>query len=187
MREILWRAVARIVTIPAVTRYLIRRAQRTPYTHITGRDGSDTYMRRFWLWNPYPLPDQPDMRPQWKQNAPSFRLHHILRADDDREHPHDHPWEARTIVLGPEGYVEERPTNRRDSYRMEYLRRRGYTGELSLGMYHVITWVPPGGTWTLFITWKKQGTWGFLVDGQKVPWRKYLGLDKPAEVEHHPV
>jgi hypothetical protein len=30
--------------------------------------------------------------------------------------------------------------------------------------------------WTLFITWRYQGTWGFDVDGSKVPWREYLGI-----------
>lgn len=27
------------------------------------------------------------------------------------------------------------------------------------------------------ITGKYRGTWGFLVDGVKVQWRKYLGLE----------
>jgi hypothetical protein len=33
-----------------------------------------------------------------------------------------------------------------------------------------------GGATTLFITGKYRGTWGFLVDGVKVPWREYLGI-----------
>jgi hypothetical protein len=33
-----------------------------------------------------------------------------------------------------------------------------------------------GGAWTIFITGKYRGTWGFLVDGAKVQWRKYLGM-----------
>lgn len=178
--EFLWRIVAYIVTRPAVTDWLIRRARRTPYTNITSRDGTDTYMMRLWLFNPYPDPlkGAPDPRAKWLQGMPSIRLHHILRSDSNIDHPHDHPWDARTIVLGPKGYAEERPTSLSDTKRTVHYRERGYTGPLQLGQYHVITWVPPGGVWTLFITWKKQGTWGFLVDGQKVSWRKYLGLEQ---------
>ena len=62
--------------------------------------------------------------------------------------------------------------------RAGFVRERGYTGRLLFGQYHRIRRVPAEGAWTLFITWRKQGTWGFLVDGAKVPWRKYLGLDK---------
>lgn len=35
-----------------------------------------------------------------------------------------------------------------------------------------------GDVWTLFVTGERVQDWGFLVDGQKVPWREYLsGLD----------
>lgn len=30
--------------------------------------------------------------------------------------------------------------------------------------------------YTLFITWRYQGTWGYLVDGVKIYWKTYLGL-----------
>ena len=60
-----------------------------------------------------------------------------------------------------------------------YKRTAGYTGRLLFGQYHRISEVSPGGVWTLFITGRKRGTWGFLVNGNKVPWRTYLGLDKP--------
>jgi hypothetical protein len=43
--------------------------------------------------------------------------------------------------------------------------------------YLRISYIAEGGAWTLFFTWRYQGTWGFLVDGAKVPWRKYLGLE----------
>lgn len=59
---------------------------------------------------------------------------------------------------------------------VEYERTAGYTGRLLFGEYHRIIEVSDGGVWTLFITWKYQGTWGFLVDGVKVPYRKYLGV-----------
>jgi hypothetical protein len=30
----------------------------------------------------------------------------------------------------------------------------------------------------MFVTGKRRGTWGFNVDGKKVPWRVYLGIEK---------
>jgi hypothetical protein len=179
MKDMLWRGIARIVTIHAVTDWLIARGQRTPYRPITSRDGSDTYMVRLWLFNAYP--NEGDTagwerwQRSWRRHVPSVRIHHILRADDD-DHMHDHPWNARTIVLRG-GYEEERPITRRDEARTVHWRARGYTGRLLFGQYHRISHVPPEGVWTLFTTWQKRGTWGFLVDGEKVPYRQYLGLD----------
>jgi hypothetical protein len=187
IREALWRIVAFIVTRPAITAWLICRAQRTPYRHIHGPDGS-LYMGRWWLFNPYPIEGQPDMRAKWLQRLPSARIHHIVRPDSDR-HLHDHPWNARTIVLR-NWYKERRICSYVEGGRLvmesdgkvrhEFTRERGYTGQLLFGEYHRISEVAPGGVFTLFITWEKLGTWGFLVDGNKVPWREYLGIAEKA-------
>lgn len=189
IRELIWRAVARIVTIPAITDRLIERAQRTPYKHITARnDPTNVYMGRWWLFNPYPPEDGEDTRSWLRKRLPSIRIHHIRRPDDDGA-CHDHPWNARTTVL--RGYYEEErpqhlvpvgiswfPVWTKDNVlRAGFHRARGYTGRLLFGEYHRIREVSPAGVWTLFITWKKQGTWGFLVKGAKVPWREYLGLE----------
>lgn len=177
MREAIWRVVAFIVSRKPVSDWLIKRAHRTPYSNITSRDGTDTYMVRLWLFNPYPPMDGPDERPQWRKGLPSIRIHHILRADDDA-HLHDHPWNARTILLRgwyTEEFEHRYPTGA--SGRALRINSVGNTNRLLFGQYHRIGMVPDEGVWTLFITWKKQGTWGFLVDGVKVPWRKYLGID----------
>jgi hypothetical protein len=183
IREFFWRTVAYIVTRPAVTDWLIRRAQKTPYKHIHGLDGS-LYMGRWWLFNPYAYGDH-GANKRWGRMLPSVRIHHICRPDSDR-HLHDHPWDARTIILRG-WYEEERPfdwaTEEADAMRIgddgkvrdAFRRMRGYTGNLLFGQYHRISEVSEGGVWTLFITWRKRGTWGFLVDGNKVPWREYLG------------
>lgn len=189
IRELAWRVFARIVTIPAVTDWLIARARLTPYTNITNRDGSDTYMVRLWLFNPYPSDGDKagweKWHESWRRHLPSARIHCILRADSD-DHLHDHPWNARTTVLRG-WYDDERPYttpmfrvrlgNQLGELRNVYRRERGYTGTLLFGQYHRIREVADDGVWTLFITWKKRGTWGFLVDGVKVPWRRYLGLE----------
>jgi hypothetical protein len=184
IRKMLWRAVARIVTAPAVAEWLIRRAQRTPYTHIHGPDGS-LYMGRWWLFNPYPPnSDGGGSRRGWRGRLPSVRIHHITRPDSDR-HMHDHPWDARTVILRG-GYEEERVCaytaggelrmSAEGKVRHVFWRRPGYTGTLRFGEFHRISDIPEGGAWTLFITSPKRGSWGFFVDGRKVPWREYFGV-----------
>lgn len=192
MREFFWRIVAAIVARPRVAAWLIERSARTPYAPITSRDGSEIYMRRGWLFNPYGKDaNERATPPRWSW-LPSIRVHHIMRADDDA-HMHDHPWNARTIVLRG-WYVEERPLcmdatkgapnvvairhGGRTEWRDEWVRHDGYTGRVLFGQYHRISQVPPEGVLTLWFTWRYRGTWGFLVDGKKVDYRTYLGLDK---------
>lgn len=187
IREFLWRIVAFIATIPAVSRRIRNYSAPRPYTHIRGDDGS-LYMGRWWVFNPYGKDATGEPTPARWQWLPSVRIHWIRRPDSDR-HMHDHPWNARTIVLHG-WYEEERqvsavpkgvswfPVWTADFLRAGFRRERGYTGRLLFGEYHRIREVSDGGVWTLFFTWPKQGTWGFLVDGVKVPWRKYLGLEK---------
>lgn len=189
MRELIWRAVAAIVSRPGVAEWLIERSKRTPYSPITSRDGTDVYMGRWWVFNPYSKDADGNAGPARWSWLPSIRVHHIIRADDDA-HLHDHPWNARTIVLRG-WYVEERPltdmTTRQmmldvrdigyvygEPKRARLGRRSGYTGPVLFNSYHRISEVAPGGVFTLWFTWRYQGTWGFLVDGKKVPWREYL-------------
>lgn len=168
--NIIWNLIARTLAKPAVVDRLIARAKRTPYTHIRGPNGS-IYMERYWLFNPYP-PESSGKRPWW-QFPISIRLHRIMRPDGDR-HLHDHPWNARTIILRG-GYNEVRHNEDGEHYR-----RAGDTATLKFGEFHRIVWVCPDGAWTLFITGKYCGAWGFDVDGVKVQWRRYLGIEDAA-------
>lgn len=170
----IWRGIADIISTEIVGDWLIRRAMRTPYTHIYSKDGIDIYMGRWWLFNPYPASGEAK-RFGWGW-LPSVRIHHIMHEDQDH-HLHDHPWNARTIVLAG-WYVEQRGIS---AY---YNRYEGYTGRLLYGQYHRITRVPETGVWTLFITWKQRGDWGFNVDGVKVPWRDYLANEKNNGLSH---
>lgn len=177
----LWQLFAWIVSRPRISAYLIQRAQKTPYTHLPG------YMNRYWLFNAYKKINGDEITPiPW---LPSIRIHHILRRDGDR-HVHDHPWDARTVILKGK-YMEKRLTER--DYEMLELvggwdpecepfeRKRGDTAPLKFGEYHSIIAVSDGGVWTMFITFGYQGMWGFLVDGKKMPWREYMALypEKP--------
>lgn len=166
MNELFWRIVARIVSRQAIAAWLIRRAQRTPYAHIMSPDGQDCYMGRWWLFNPY-TSSGAAKRKGWGW-LPSVRIHHIMREDRDR-HFHNHPWAARTLIL--RGWYREM----RDDG--SHWRFQGSTAKLEVDDFHKIATVPADRVWTLFITWRYRGTWGFWVNGAKVPWRQYLGLD----------
>lgn len=177
-----WRIFAWIVSRRPICHYIIRRAMRTPYSHLPG------YMNRYWLFNNYEAP-------RYIRWLPSARVHQILRADRDR-HKHDHPWDARTIILNG-WYDEERVVNVSEHFgdsdgqggfevvhevECEHNRREpGDTVAINFGQYHSISAVSEGGVWTLFITFGYRGTWGFLVDGVKVPWREYKAVhpEKP--------
>lgn len=160
------RLIARVLARPAVTSWLIRRAMRTPYTHLSKSDG--VYMMRYWLFNQYPERSDGSAGRRWGNWIPSIRLHHILREDRD-PHLHDHPWNARTFILRG-WYDEYRPTRLRPLTTFA----AGDTSVLRFGEYHRIAEVCNGGVWTLFITYRHRGTWGFLVNGHKVPWRQYF-------------
>lgn len=168
----IWKIVAFIVSRRAIAEWLIVRSLRTPYFHLEG------YMSRWWLFNPYggasqgeadQADDSARHRRRWPR-LPSVRIHHILR-EDLADHPHDHPWDARTIIL--KGWYVERKFVGARGTPLLIPRRAGDTAPILNGAYHHITSVSPGGVWTLFITWDYRGSWGFLVDGKKVPWREY--------------
>ena len=130
-------------------------------------------MDRWWIFNPYGKTAEGRTAPARWQWLPSIRVHHICLPDDD-QHEHDHPWDARTILLRG-WYLEERRSHHLPAREME----AGMTATICAGDYHRITRVSEGGVYTLFFTWRYIEDWGFNVDGQKVPWRQYLDIDKP--------
>lgn len=156
--------------------WLIRRAQRTPYFHL------DSYMNRWWLI-PYSNPDCGigcgpvpfRKRPiAWllQRCGIAVRIHEILRSDDGR-HAHDHPWSYLTVILRGR-YCETRFDD------------KGFWKTVRIHGPGAVLW-RPAGSWhrldlvnslrpvtTLFITGPYRHTWGFNVDGVKVPHREYL-------------
>jgi hypothetical protein len=96
--------------------WIIRRARRTPYTHLRHADGRP-YMDRDWFLRIGR--SGPNRQYPWI----GARVHTILSSDDDRA-LHDHPWAFVTIILRG-GYVEFRaardplsdtPWSQRDEY-----------------------------------------------------------------------
>lgn len=171
MKELMWKALAFVVSRKPIFDYLVKRSKKTPYFNLEG------YMNRDWLFNPYSSDKAAESderyKRKWPDWVPSIRIHHILREDRGR-HLHDHPWNARTII-GRGWYHESRLAE--DGTIKYFTRTKGSTAAINYGEYHSIDEVSPGGVYTMFFTWKYGGTWGFLVDGKKVPWREYTNAE----------
>jgi len=156
-----------------IREYLIRRAQRTPYFHLSG------YMNRFWL-APYRTRIGDGTGPvSWKRPIAKLlqlcglavRVHQILRSDRGRD-PHDHPWPYLTVVLFG-GYWEERY----DDEGMCISQRWHGPGSIlyrPAGSWHRLDLPPGKDCWTLFITGPYRQRWGFNVRGKKIPHKDYL-------------
>lgn len=173
--------------------WLINRAKRTPYFHLDG------YMERYWLV-PYnqvierkvPMAHG-DLRAAryeavftdgtgpviWRRpftrllqkTGIAARVHHILRSDRGRA-PHDHPWPYLTIIL--RGGYWEHVYDEEGFWRDVHWRGPGSVLFRPAKSLHKLE-VQPGQTaWTLFITGRKQQTWGFKPPGApKVPYYDY--------------
>lgn len=161
-----------------LSNYFIARAKRTPYSHIDG------YMNRYWLV-PYNDPKAGDgcgpvefaERPiAWllQQFDIAVRVHHILRSDTDR-HFHDHPWAYISFILEG-GYLERFPIYGDSGLTCKQGSRVCARGQISYRpaqSFHRLD--VPATAWTLFVTFKKEQTWGFLVHPvQKQAYYEYL-------------
>jgi hypothetical protein len=186
MPAMIGKLIGRILRRPHVRDKLIEIAKRTPDYHIVGDDGS-TYMARYWLFNPIA-----GQKRKYPLIPFSIRIHHIIRADRDR-HLHDHPWSARTWILdgwyieGRDEWVDEILEDEGECFHKKtvwYRRAPGDTARLGFKQYHRIAQVADGGAWTLFVFGRYRGTWGFLVDGQKVGFRQYEMRKKCEAVQH---
>lgn len=176
----------------ALSRWVIRRAMRTPYWHLQNEDGT-AYMDRYWLARigHDGVDDRGNPKP-WI----GLRVHHI-RSSDIGRHFHDHPWTFLSLILFG-GYHEDKPYDAETGFTVSRLRncpsgvvytRETFTaGELLLRRAH--DWhrlrlpdqLVDVGTWTLVLTLpKRPESWGFLVDGKKVPWREYFSARKFAD------
>jgi hypothetical protein len=96
-------------------------------------------------------------------------LHRIHRPDEDSE-MHDHPWKNARFLILSGGYtevrlVEDEPT--------EFTYGEGDVNVLDWTTYHRIVDLKPN-TWTLGLIGERVQDWGFLCDGEKVPWQEFF-------------
>lgn len=158
--------LGKLLTVPVIRDWVINQAMKTEYYHIPG------YMNRWWFFNG----DVKEGIPQYRW-LPRFRIHHILREDEDRP-LHDHPADFRTWVL--KGYyVHETEKLEQGVWKSHFsIYEAGDSYKLKFGEFHSIRHVSNGGVWTLFMLGPSKGVWGFKVDGKKVPWREYMAQKK---------
>lgn len=158
----IWKYIAmQLASRPQLVDRLIAHCKKHPYFHIV--ENGDLYMSRYWL-----IKERP-----WLPFA--IRLHEWHRPDSGR-HLHDHPCNFRTIILRG-WYIE------RDSLGTTRLMHAGATRAHPKEYLHrveaVSKLIP---TYSLFIYWGQHQLWGFVVNGKKVPWKKYLKAgDYPAD------
>lgn len=176
---------------------------RTPHHHLKDLDGS-LYMGR---WRVIDEGTWAGRMLEKYTGYSSIRLHHINRADHDRD-LHSHPFEYRSFIL--KGFYSERfqdgvEFTRKDAsgfnvfpsregeatmvpesrcrikgYRTLF---RGNTVTGGSDKFHRIMQVSEGGVWTLFCMTKNKGAWGFNVDGRLVDSTRYLlrkGYDRES-------
>lgn len=166
-------------------------AFRTPHAHLFDLDGS-LYMGR---WRVIDEGTWAGRMLEKYTGYLSIRLHHINRADHDRD-LHNHPFNYRTFILHG-GYAEFYE----DGVHMAKKKEDGYwhlgsrvgiapfstyedagtrfvaAGDTATGdaeKYHRIATVSEGGVWTLFMMTKNTETWGFAVDHKFVESKRYF-------------
>lgn len=138
-----------------------------PYQHLVHKDGVP-YMGRWWLMPHWMLKPDEKGDPEPKKWVPiKIRLHHIRTEDYDRNF-HDHPSDYRTLII--DGWYVER-----DLFGVDRTFSAGSSRSARAETFHRIVEVSPGGTWTIFIMWKKRNSWGFIVNDKKVHWRDFQG------------
>lgn len=111
----------------------------------------------------------------------SVYLHHIHRADREAD-PHDHPWAFASLVLCGSYREVTWPDKGTDDYRYSRTRARWSVRRTPRRAAHMITEVT-GPLWTLVVTGRDHGEWGFYRRGEYSPWREYLGESYASEFE----
>jgi hypothetical protein len=181
--------------------WVIRRAMRTPYFHIHHQDDA-LYMGRWWSFRVgkndgfdsrarsirklrsmidggrfagkelrLAYRELEQLHEQQQYRWAGGKVHHI--ASSDIPVLHDHPWSFCTLILRG-GYTEITPlTDDGVCLRRKHF-GAGTFRFVRANQWHYLEVDKPDGAWTLCISFPKRQSWGFLVDGVKVPWRKYL-------------
>jgi len=111
---------------------------------------------------------------RWLARTPRgyYRLHHILRSDDDRA-LHDHPFDFTSVILVG-AYVEHVPRDPRDPAGPTVTRLYGPGDVLRRRAEdpHRLE-LPFGPAWTAVRTGPKRRDWGFHLSSGWVHWEDY--------------
>ncbi len=173
-------------------------AARLPLRTIT-RDDGQPYLMRWYLCGEdgglkYFEPGQQE--PRWWQRAfcwlPCIYVHRFVASDHDPE-PHNHPWEAVSLIVSG-GYVEDRRVgstvfdwdqgSASPGWKMAartYL--PGMQNHLFADTFHRVTLLEAD-CWTLIKLGKKVQSWGFWspLTGKFMPWREHAALKTERKI-----
>lgn len=153
------------------------------------REGDGDYLERYYLGgnvgglNYFPEGnDKPRWFQRWTTWLPCVYLHRFARSDEDVE-LHNHPWEAKSLILVG-GYVEEyRAPAPLNSPKAFVVKRRtlrpGDVNTIGPSTFHRATLIEHD-AWTLIMIGKKVQTWGFWhpVTGEFIHWKEHLARRK---------
>lgn len=153
-----FKLLAEYISKEPVRSIIIEDAMKTPYWHLEG------YMNRYWMYNPF-IDNKSELGAIYP-DEPSSRLHHILRADNDR-HLHNHPWDAISVIM--KGWYKERLEDG-----SLIVRKEGDVNVINHDCFHRIEEVSEGGVWTFFTTFGYQHPWGFNTEEGFVDSRAYF-------------
>ena len=186
-----------------VVDWLIARAQRHPYFHLT-RPNGEVYMHQWWLFghgtNRDRSPDGQMCNPmvgrlsRWLARHLVARVHLIMLSDKDLD-LHDHPaWNISVVLRG--GYWELVPDAIGSRYPfytlLESDPRNPSAEDMRINERCIARWRAPGAVvvrlactrhkivipagseaWSLFVLGRKSRERGFYVGGGRVHWRLY--------------
>jgi hypothetical protein len=97
---------------------------------------------------------------------------------------HDHPWASWNVILKG-GYVEH---TLQDGNEAAQFRKPGYFGQRSAKAKH---WVElpegsAGNVWTLFVTFRREKSWGYFTDHGYYPFEEYFRMTGVDVVNQRP-
>lgn len=137
--------------------------------------GGDVYLKRWRILGYLSSDDNYRGKPVESKLPFTLRLHRFIRPDNDGA-CHNHPWRWAVSFILQGGYDELRI----DPVTGEKTTRSHRAPALNIiggDDYHMVTKLY-GQPLTLFLTGPKRKGWGFLVNGEHVDWRKFLGIEK---------
>jgi len=124
---------------------------------LTGAEGE--YLRRHYVFGNsgalYLWPEEAQPRLRWLPFT--VYLHEFVRPDEDRD-LHNHPWHLSLSLVLSGGYEEERLTEGGVLCRRL---RPGHLNVLRRDDFHRVVRLRGRSTWTLFVSGRYAGPWGF--------------------------
>jgi len=139
---------------------LIRYARARPCVRVY--EVGELYLERYYILGRRSSERLPAGCERWTW-LPTVWVHHFVRPDAGSAQ-HNHPWWWALSFILRGGYTEERGRAVRTVRRVNFITRRTFHRVAQLR----------GPTWTLFITGRYAGEWGFIDGGKVVPWRDYV-------------